>query len=255
VAIGFNINELSLDNIGSWPPLVKIIASVLVFVIVLVLGFVFDLKSNIQQLDRDEEKEISLREDFETKQHRAASLDAYKLQLLKIRKTFGELLQELPSKNEVPGLLEDISKSGLSAGLEFKLFDPQDEVIHDFYAELPIQIVVTGNYHQFGDFVSKLASLNRIVTLHDFDIKKNTGEAGGGAPGAPPAKKDNTANASTPDAKTAVDPLMMTITAKTYRYVEEAEAKKNAKIPEKGKKQRNVEPPPPPKKENKSKHE
>jgi type IV pilus assembly protein PilO len=149
------------------------------------------------ELQRREDVEQQLRQEFRTKHAKAVNLDLYKQQLKDIERSFGALLRQLPGKTEVPNLLVDISQTGLSAGLEEKLFQPQGEQKKDFYAELPIKIRLTGSYHQFGQFVSGIAALPRIVTLHDIEIKS--------------------------ESKDAYDQLSLELTAKTYRYLDEDE--------------------------------
>lgn len=211
--IDIDFSDLSFENIGKWPTAVKAGTCVLAFILILTLGYWFDISQQLLVIDKAKHKETQLRKEFESKQRRAASLEAYKLQLVQIRKTFGDLLRQLPSKTEVPGLLEDITQIGVSSGLEFKLFDPKDEVKHDFYAELPVRITVTGDYHQLAHFVSRIAAMDRIVTLHDFNIEK---------------EKNNKAEN---DALIKRELLQMDMTAKTYRYVDDIgiEGKKHVK--------------------------
>jgi type IV pilus assembly protein PilO len=140
---------------------------------------------------------VELRKEFREKHAKAVNLEVYKQQLTDIERSFGALLRQLPGKTEVPNLLVDISQTGLASGLEEKLFQPGNEMKRDFYAELPIRIRLTGSYHEFGEFVSGIAALPRIVTLHDIDIK--------------------------PDTKDAYDSLTLDLTAKTYRYLDEEE--------------------------------
>jgi type IV pilus assembly protein PilO len=151
-------------------------------------------RPRLQQFAAEETK---LRQEFRDKHAKAVNLEQYKQQLKDIERSFGALLRQLPGKTEVPSLLVDISQTGLAAGLQEKLFQPQPEQKKDFYAELPIKIRLTGSYHQFGEFVSGIAALPRIVTLHDIDIK--------------------------PDSKDAYDQLSLELTAKTYRYMDEDE--------------------------------
>ena len=206
MALEMNLNELSLENVGAWPYPVKVVACVLLSALIIVLAYLVDTKSQFDSLDGYKRQERVLRHAFEKKYFQAARIDEYKNQLAEMRNSLGTMLRELPSRTEVPGLLEDISKSGRSSGLEFKLFDPQDEIQHDFYAELPIQITVDGDYHQFGDFVSRISALGRIVTLHDLEIKLEE-----------PKKPMDTKN----NEPTKVSELEMTMTAKTYRYSED----------------------------------
>jgi type IV pilus assembly protein PilO len=195
------IEELrSLDprDPGRWPLPVLGGAVAAVFAAVTLLGVYF-LVWNEQrpELQRRQGEEQQLRQEFHDKHAKAVNLDVYKRQLKDIERSFGALLRQLPGKTEVPSLLVDISQTGLAAGLQEKLFQPEPEVRKDFYAELPIKIRLTGSYHQFGEFVSGIAALPRIVTLHDIDI--------------------------TSDNKDAYDQLSLELTAKTYRYLDEEE--------------------------------
>lgn len=187
-----NLNELDVNNLGSWPGPVKVIASILLFVAVLALGYNFHLKDLQAQLDQQRSEEETLKQQFATKAFQAANLDAYRQQMEEMEQSFGALLRQLPSDTEVPGLLEDITRTGLGSGLEFEEIKLLPEVTQQFYIELPIQIRVVGAYHDLATFVSGAASLPRIVTLHDFEIKPREGAG---------------------DAK-----LGMSILAKTYRY-------------------------------------
>lgn len=184
--------ELNLNNLGSWPGSVKVIASVLLLAALLALGYHFHLKDLQATLEQQRREELTLKQQFSSKAFQAANLDAYKDQMKEMEISFGALLRQLPSDTEVPGLLEDITRTGLGSGLEFEQIKLLPEVAQQFYIELPIQISVVGAYHDLGTFVSGVASLPRIVTLHDFDIKA----AGTG----------NTSK------------LRMNIVAKTYRY-------------------------------------
>lgn len=187
--------DLDINNAGNWPWPVKGVAVALVAVAVLFAGYWFDLSGQWASLQQARQKEVSLKQVFEGKQRKAANLQAYERQLAEMRKSFGAMLRQLPSKTEVPDLLVDISQTGLASGLEFHLFKPEAEIHKDFYAELPIRIQVTGTYHQFGKFVSGVAALSRIVTLHNISIKPR-GKSG---------------------------ELVMDLTAKTYRYLEDGE--------------------------------
>ncbi|HQU16832.1 MAG: pilus assembly protein PilO [Chromatiales bacterium 21-64-14] len=195
-----DFKELDLDfhNAGSWPWPVKGVFIGLLSVVVLFAGYWFDLSHQWEGLQQARQQEVSLKQVFESKQRKAANLEAYEKQLVEMRKSFGAMLRQLPSKTEVADLLVDISQTGLASGLEFRLFKPEPEIRKDFYAELPIRIEVTGQYHEFGKFVSGVAALSRIVTLHNISIK--------------------------PENKSGK--LIMDLTAKTYRYLEEGEGGK-----------------------------
>lgn len=190
-----DIGDLDLNNVGSWPAAVKVISGVLVAVLMLALGYFFFIQDMEAQLEAARNTEATLKEQFTNKAFQAANLDPYKIQMLEMENTFGALLRQLPSDTEVPGLLEDITRTGLGSGLDFEEIKLLPEAAQQFYIELPIQITVVGAYHDLATFVSGVASLPRIVTLHDFDIKP--------LEGASPGK------------------LRMSILAKTYRYNDE----------------------------------
>ena len=192
------LQSLDPRDPGRWPLPVRAGAVAIAFVVLtvaLIYFFVWDEQRPELQQRQDEEQ--ALRQEFRTKHAKAVNLELYKQQLKDIERSFGALLRQLPGKTEVPNLLVDISQTGLSSGLEEKLFQPQQEVKKDFYAELPIRIRLTGSYHQFGQFVSGIAALPRIVTLHDIDIRSEN--------------------------KDAYDQLSLELTAKTYRYLDEDE--------------------------------
>ncbi|EEF80750.1 Type IV pilus biogenesis protein PilO [Methylophaga thiooxydans] len=191
-----SITELDFNESGEWPTPIKSIAILLICVLVWGGGYYFQLKDKKIELEALEQKEVELRTTFEVKQAKAVNLEAYKEQLAEMRVMFASMLEQLPKKTEVPELLVDISRTGLINGLEFELFQPQGERPIDFYAELPINMKVTGNYHQFGEFISGIASLPRIVTLHDMQmgpLNEKTGK------------------------------MTMDVQAKTYRYFDEQE--------------------------------
>ena len=165
-----DFSELDFNNVGSWPAAVKFIAGALLLVAVIALGYNFHLKDLQVQLEGRQAEEVSLKEQFSSKAFQAANLDAYKEQMQEMEVSFGALLKQLPSDTEVPGLLEDITRTGLGSGLEFEEIKLMPEVAQQFYIELPIQIKVVGSYHDLATFVSGVASLPRIVTLHDFDL-------------------------------------------------------------------------------------
>lgn len=190
------LQSLDVNDVGRWPLPFRAAVIVIVFLVVLGLGvYWFIVKDKAPQLSRVQEDEQQLRVTFENKQRKAANYDAYKAQLAQIEQSFGTMLRQLPGKTEIPSLIVDISQTGLAAGLQEKLFVPQGEIPKDFYAEKPIKIRLTGGYHEIGNFVSGIAALPRIVTLHDINI--------------------------TQENKNEFDNLSIEVTAKTYRYLEE----------------------------------
>ena len=194
------LRTLDPQDPGRWPLPIRI-GAVAIWFVALTVGFCYFVVWNQKQpeIERAEAEEVALRTEFTGKHSKAVNLDVYKGQLKDIERSFGALLRQLPGKTEVPNLLVDISQTGLSAGLEEKLFQPAAEQKRDFYAELPIRIRLSGSYHEFGEFVSGIAALPRIVTLHDIEIKPV-------APG-----------------KDSYDELTLDLTAKTYRYLDEEE--------------------------------
>lgn len=186
------LNELDFNNMGSWPAPVKAVVIILLCVGLAVGWYYYNTEDQLLNLETVEKKEQALRAEFERKQAKAVNLEKYKKQLEEMKQSFGAMLRQLPNKTEVADLLVDVSQTGLASGLEFELFDPQDEVPREFYAELPIQLRVFGSYHELGTFISGLAALPRIVTIHDVTV--------------------------TPRSEGI---LVMTATAKTYRYLEE----------------------------------
>lgn len=167
----FNLNELTLENIGQWPKFAKIGIVVILALLLIGLGYWLIVKENFEQYDRLKAEEATLKVDFELKQRQASNLNAYRNQMVIMQERFGNMLKQLPTQNEMPGLLEDISKTGIASGLTFELFAPLPEIQHDFYIEVPIKIGVVGNYHQFAVFLSRVAQMGRIVTLHDFVVE------------------------------------------------------------------------------------
>jgi type IV pilus assembly protein PilO len=196
------LRNLDPNEPGRWPLSVRVGTIVLLFVIAAAAGYwYFVWKAKRPELLEARAQETELWSTLEAKARKAANLQAYKDQLAEMEKSFGAMLRQLPDKTEVPNLLVDISQTGLAAGLEEKLFQPQNEVRKDFYAELPISIRLTGTYHDMGNFASGIAALPRIVTLHDFEITPAGRDARSGMPGD----------------------LNINVTAKTYRYLEEDE--------------------------------
>lgn len=196
----FDVNDVDWNNMGSWPLVGRICFSLLLFISVLIGLYFFDIQGLSDRYTSALAKESSLKKGFETKAFRVANLSNYKKQLEEIEASFGSLLRQLPKDTEVPGLLEDITAAALGASLQIKSIKLENEVETEFYTELPINIDVIGEYHDFGAFVSAVAGLGRIVTLHDFEI--------------------SSANTSDPNR------LNLKIMAKTYRY--NNESKKNS---------------------------
>jgi len=196
-----NLSNLNLDpdNIGSWPIALKAATVVLASALCAGMAYYLDTQNQLTELDAIQAKEQELKNTFETKQKKAVNLEEYKQQLDEIEKSFGDLLRQLPDKTQVPDLLVDVSQTGLASGLEFELFKPGSETPREFYAELPIEIKVLGSYMEFGTFISGLASLPRIVTIHNVKIT--------------PRKDSTQGNKS--------KPLAMEALVKTYRYMED----------------------------------
>ncbi len=167
----FDINDLDVNNAGIWPAPVKAIVLLIVFGLVFGGGYWFFVKDMYSNLARDHQKESQLKKTYETKAYKVANLAVYKQQMKEMEQTFGALVKQLPSDTEVPGLLEDITNTAVGSGLKLLDVRLKPEVSKDFYVQLPIDIKVVGRYHEFGSFVSGVAGLPRIVTLHDFTIK------------------------------------------------------------------------------------
>src|SRR5210317_1517439 len=190
------LQNLDANDVGRWPLPFRVGVIAIVFLLVTGLGiYWFIVKDKAPLLERAQQEEQELRTTFENKQRKAANYDAYKAQLAQIEQSFGTMLRQVPGETEIPSLIVDISQTGLAAGLQEKLFVPQAEIPRDFYAEKPIKIRLTGSYHEIGNFVSGIAALPRIVTLHDINI--------------------------TPESQDGFDNLSMEVTAQTYRYLDE----------------------------------
>ncbi len=190
------LRALDVNDVGRWPFAFRAGVIGIVFAVVVGLGIYWTIIENkAPQLKRAQGDEQTLRITFENKQRKAANYDAYKAQLAQMEQSFGTMLRQLPGKTEIPSLIVDISQTGLAAGLQEKLFQPQAEIPRDFYAEKPIKIRLSGGYHEIANFVSGIASLPRIVTLHNINI--------------------------TPDDKERYDRLSIEVTAQTYRYLDE----------------------------------
>lgn len=172
----FDLNDLDINNAGIWPLPIKIIVALLVFGLIVGGGYWFLVKDQYMQLERVEKVELDLRKKYEEKAYQVANLEVFKAQMAEMEETFGALVRQLPSETEVPGLLEDITNTALGSGLALKQVKLLPEQRRDFYAELPINIQVSGSYHELASFVSSVASLPRIVTLHDLTIKPIGGD-------------------------------------------------------------------------------
>jgi type IV pilus assembly protein PilO len=186
--------ELDVQQIGVWPTALKTLLVALITIAIMSLGYFLKVQDIRQQTQRAAEQEVQLLQQYQNKAFLAANLDAYRQQMIELDETFGALLEQLPKDTEVPGLLEDITEVAHGSGLGMKSISLEPEKVSEFYVELPIRIDVTGDYHDFGSFVSGVASLPRIVTLHDYSIKESDASL-----------------------------LNMVIEAKTYRYKAEAE--------------------------------
>lgn len=197
----FDTNQLNdINNVGSWPFAIKAIIWIFCFAGALGLGYALHVTNLQKELAGVQSNETTLKEDYEKKFFEAAHLEDYRVQQKEMEESFEAILRQLPSDTEIPGLIEDITLVGLKNGLTFSSIDLQPESKHEFYIEKPIAIVVSGGYHGLGAFVSDVADLSRIVTLHDFSIEPRSRGVGGDTPGSN---------------------LTMRILAKTYRYNDE----------------------------------
>jgi type IV pilus assembly protein PilO len=195
-----DIRRLNIRDAGNWPLVPKLVILGVLFLLILGAGAFFDWSDQIEALNKSQDEETRLREAYATKKAKAVNLDLYVQQLKEIEQSFGALLKQLPNKSEMDALLTDINQAGLGRGLQFELFRPAtQERMADFYAELPISVRITGNYHDMGAFASDVAQLPRIVTLNDVGIVNDRGT------------------------------LTMEATAKTFRYLDEDEVAKQRK--------------------------
>ncbi len=192
----FDVNDIDFNRVGVWPAPGKIFLCLVAAGAIIAGCYFMFIKDRQLTLESEKTKEVSLRKDFETKAYEAANLETYREQMVKMEESFGALVSRLPSDTEVPGLLEDISDKGEESRLEIESIDLKKEVVSEIHVELPISIDVAGGYHEFGAFVSGIAGMPRIVTLHDFKIERDQKENG---------------------------LLKMNMLAKTYRYKPEAE--------------------------------
>jgi len=192
-----SFRNLNPNDPGAWPEAPRITLLIVLFIGILTAGWALDWRKGIEALDRSKEQEVNLKREFTEKKSRSINLDLYKQQLSEIDRAFGVLLKQLPSRSEVESLLIEINQSGMGRGLQFELFKPNPEIVRDFYAELPISIRLTGNYHDFGAFASDISKLSRIVTLANISIA------------APAQARDGS--------------LIMNATTRTFRYLDEEE--------------------------------
>lgn len=212
----FDPSDIDFNNAGSWPGPVRGVVFLVIFFLLIFGGYWFLVKDQYNQLEKVAKEEASLKEQYESRAFKVANLDAFRDQMAEMQKSFGALLKQLPAKTEVPGLLEDITTTGLGSGLDIRSIQLKPEVSQEFYVELPMEIEVSGTYHDIASFVSGVASLPRIVTLHDLTINAEN------------AKEEGSSS----------ETLKMLVAAKTYRYnggVEDGSAKK-AKAKKRGRK-------------------
>jgi len=198
MSLADELRSLDVNDIGRWPLIFRVVVIGIVFAVVVGFGIYWTIvEDRAPQLKRAQDEEQTLRVAFENKQRKAANYDEYRKQLDQMEQSFGTMLRQLPGETEIPSLIVDISQTGLAAGLQEKLFQPQSEIPKDFYAEKPILIHLSGSYHDIANFVSGIAALPRIVTLHNINV--------------------------TPETTDSFDRLSIEVTAKTYRYLEDAQ--------------------------------
>jgi type IV pilus assembly protein PilO len=205
----FDLQNLDFNNAGAWPAPIKAVASLLVAALILFLAWYFYVSDQQTQLESLQARERALRTDFETKQGKAVNLPALKDQLAEMEVMLQQMLRQLPSRTEMPDLIVDISQTALAAGIQNELFQPGPDVKREFYAEKPIRLRMVGTYHQFGSFVSGVASLPRVVimTMHDISLRPRTG------------------------ANVPAGSLVLEGTVRTYRYLDEDEMEAPAAAP------------------------
>ncbi len=209
-ALADDFRNLNPQDVGTWPLAPRLATLVGLFILILVGGWWFLWNEQLETLTAREQEEVKLKDEFIAKKTQAANLDLYRQQLNEIDRSFGALLRQLPSKSEIEALLVEVNQSGMGRGLQFELFKPNQEIVKDFYAELPINVKLTGQYHDFGAFAADIARLSRIVTLNNISIA-GSAQAKDGA-------------------------LAMDAVAKTFRYLDEEElaAKRKAAQAAKG---------------------
>ena len=205
------IRDIDLNDIPSWPTWAKIAATGVISIGILFAGYWFIVADQIKELEKAQRQEQNLKQTYLEKKALAVNLEAYRQQIVEIEETFGVMLKQLPDKTEVPELLIDITQAGLGRGLQFDMFKPQNRRVADFYAELPINIKVTGTYHQVGNFVSDVAALPRIVTIGDIILT--------------PLADDG-------------ERLGMTATTKTYHYLDQETIEQRKKQKQKTKRKK-----------------
>ncbi|MEP7041641.1 MAG: type 4a pilus biogenesis protein PilO [Dokdonella sp.] len=205
-----DLRNLDRNNVGGWPKSVKVFFATIIVVVILFLGWWFYIRDQQDELDRARQKEVALKKEFADKQAKAVNLEPYRKQLEDMKEMLQTMLRQLPSKTEMPDLLNDISDAALGAGIETQLFQPGAETMKDFYAEKPIQLKMLGSYHQFGSFISSVAALPRVVilTMHDVSLRPIKPVAAAVGQAAPAANGQ----------------LSLEGTVKTYRYLDDAEA-------------------------------
>ena len=207
-----DLRNLDRNNVGNWPKPIKVFFAVVIIAVILFLGWYFQIKTQQEDLERAEQKEVALKRDFSEKQAQVVNLEAYEKQLDDMKDELRQLIGQLPGRTEMPKLILAISQAALASGISNDLFQPGPEVMKGFYAEKPIQLRMSGTFHQFGAFISAVASLPRVVilTMHDVSLKP----AGAGA-------------AARPAAGTTTAPpggvLTLEGTVKTYRYLDDEE--------------------------------
>lgn len=206
---GFSLRNLDTSNPGGWPQSVKIFFCAMLALVILFLGWYFFVREQQTQLEGLERAEMDLRAQFEERQKKAVNLEPLKAQLAEMELMLQQMLRQLPSKTEMPDLIVDISQTALASGIQNELFQPQTEIRKEFYAEKPIALRMVGSYHQFGTFVSGVASLPRVVimTMHDISLKPRAANR---------------------------DELVLEGTVKTYRYLDESETAGDTAAPPAG---------------------
>ncbi|MGN6520541.1 MAG: type 4a pilus biogenesis protein PilO [Dokdonella sp.] len=200
-----DLRNLDRNNIGGWSKSVKFFFAAIIVAVILILGWYFKISTQQDELKSAQAKELSLKKEFADKQGKVVNLEAYKKQLVDMEEMLQTMLRQLPSRTEMPDLLNNITQAALSAGIETQLFQPGAEVMKDFYAEKPIQLKMIGTYHQFGTFISNVASLPRVVILTMHDVSLKPASSGPGQKAAPGG------------------PLLLEGIVKTYRYLDDEE--------------------------------